>query len=303
MFGFLNIYKPEGITSFDVIAYLRKVTHIKQIGHTGTLDPFAVGVLPVCIGKSTKLIEFLPDDKAYLAVVQFGMETDTCDKDGQIINTFNRHVTKSELENVLPNFSGEIEQIPPIYSAIKVNGKKLYEYARAGEQIEIKPRKVVINKILLKSFDEDAQRAQIYIECSKGTYVRSIARDIGKLLANGAYLTALERVKAGEFTLSNCVKLTNIKTVEDVKNNLINPSDVLSQSKYYLNDVEKERVVHGMSIKINKKSLYLKDSDGENSLVECLLNKVVFFIYSGKMYGVGIINGEEIKVKKVFEVL
>ena len=175
MFGLLNIYKPVGKTSHDVVAYLRRVLKIKQIGHTGTLDPFAEGVLPVCIGKSTRLIEYLPDEKAYLAYVQFGKSTDTYDTEGKIVFETDKKVSETEILEKLPLFEGEIEQIPPIYSAIKVNGKKLYDYAREGKEVEIKPRKVIINKIELKDFDFENQVAQIYIECSKGTYIRSIA--------------------------------------------------------------------------------------------------------------------------------
>ena len=161
MFGFLNIYKPKGMTSHDVVAVLRRLTKIKQIGHTGTLDPFAEGVLPICIGKSTRLIEYLADDKEYLATVQFGSNTTTYDLEGDIVENFNKKITKTELLAELENFKGEISQLPPIYSAIKVNGKKLYEYARKGEDVEIKPRTVVISKIELKSFDENTQSAQI----------------------------------------------------------------------------------------------------------------------------------------------
>ena len=146
MFGFLNIYKPEGLTSHDVVAKLRRVTKIKQIGHTGTLDPFAEGVLPVCIGKSTRLIEYLEDDKEYLASVQFGKNTDTYDVEGQITAEFDKKVTRDEVFEALKIFEGEILQYPPAFSAIKVKGKKLYEYARQGQKVEIQPRKVFIEK-------------------------------------------------------------------------------------------------------------------------------------------------------------
>ena len=155
MFGFLNINKPSGMTSHDVVAILRKVTKIKQIGHTGTLDPFATGVLPICIGKATRLLEYLHNDKTYTAKIQFGKNTDTYDCTGQITESFNKKAEREELEKILPDFTGEIEQLPPIYSAVKINGKKLYEYARMGEQIEIKPRKVTIYGIKLSNFDYD----------------------------------------------------------------------------------------------------------------------------------------------------
>ena len=237
MFGFLNIYKPKGMTSHDVVAVLRRLTKIKQIGHTGTLDPFAEGVLPICIGKATRLIEYLADDKEYLATVQFGSNTTTYDLEGDIVENFNKKITKTELLAELENFKGEISQLPPIYSAIKVNGKKLYEYARKGEDVEIKPRKVVISKIELKSFDENSQSAQILIACSKGTYIRSIAYDLGKNLKCGGHLTNLIRTKAGNFNLNNSVKLDDLKQApETVADHLINPLEVLDLPKIELSD-------------------------------------------------------------------
>ena len=199
LFGFLNVYKPKGMTSFDVVARLRRVTKIKQIGHTGTLDPFAVGVLPICIGKSTRLIEYLKDDKEYLATIQLGRDTDTYDLDGTTTKVYDKKVHQEELISILDDFRGEIEQFPPIYSAIKVNGKKLYEYARKGEEVEIKPRKVFISKFELVNFDEEKQVAKILVGCSKGTYIRSIAYDMGQKLGCGGHLIELERTKAGLF--------------------------------------------------------------------------------------------------------
>ena len=180
LFGFLNVYKPQGITSHDVVARLRRLTKIRQIGHTGTLDPFAEGVLPICIGKATRLIEYLNDDKEYLATVQFGAATSTYDLEGDKTFTSDIKVSKEDVIEGLKSFEGEISQLPPIYSAIKVKGKKLYEYARNNEEVEIQPRKVVIERIELKSFNKELQQAEILIKCSKGTYIRSIAHDLGE---------------------------------------------------------------------------------------------------------------------------
>ena len=207
MFGFVNIYKPKGLTSFDVVAYLRKITKIKQIGHTGTLDPFAQGVLPVCIGKSARLIEYLADDKEYLASVQFGKTTTTYDLEGDVVQTFDKKVSFDEIKKALKSFEGEIEQIPPIYSAIKVNGKKLYDYARQGQKVEIKPRKVFISEITPIEFEEELQIVKIKVRCSKGTYIRSIANDLGNKLGCGGYLCELIRTLAGSFSVANSVKL------------------------------------------------------------------------------------------------
>lgn len=252
MFGFINIYKPDGVTSHDVVAMLRKITGEKQIGHTGTLDPFATGVLPVCIGKATRLIEYLADDKAYIAKIKFGSATDTYDCEGKIIKTSDKTVTFEELDDVLDCFRGEIEQYPPIYSAKKVNGKKLYEYARNGEEVAIKPCRVCIRTIEILSFDEINNTAEIFIECSKGTYIRSIANDIGEKLSCYAHLTALERVKAGKFTSRQSVQLDTLKNINDVQNNLLSPIDYIDYPKYEINSDEKEKVTHGMMLKLNK---------------------------------------------------
>lgn len=285
--GFLNINKPKGITSHDVVSQLRKITKIKQIGHSGTLDPFATGVLPVAIGKATRLIEYLDDDKEYLATVQFGKNTDTYDIDGEITETFDKKVTQEELILELENFRGEILQYPPVYSAIKVNGKKLYEYARAGQEINIEPRKVFISKLELKSFDYENQLAEILVGCSKGTYIRSIAHDLGKNLATGAYLSNLIRTKAGKFTIENSVNLDDLSGKENVSECIIAPLEVISYPIYQLNEDEKNRVIHGMSLPCNIS----------------FSSDIVFLVYSGKIYAVGKVEQNKILVKKVFEVL
>lgn len=249
MFGFLNVYKPPGKTSHDIVAILRRVTKIKQIGHTGTLDPFAEGVLPICIGKATRLIEYLEDDKAYIGTVQFGKSTSTYDIEGEGINFSDKKVTKEEIENTLCQFRGEIDQLPPIYSAIKVKGKKLYEYARAGEDVKIEPRRVNIYKLELLGFDYEKQTAELMIECSKGTYIRSIANDLGEALGCYGHLIKLVRSKAGLFLLENSIKLDDLQTLEQVENNLIYPSDYLKYPEYELSEVQLEKVSHGNPVK------------------------------------------------------
>lgn len=251
MFGFLNIYKPAGMTSHDVVAIMRKITGIRQIGHSGTLDPFAEGVLPICIGKATRLIEYLDDDKAYIGTIQLGSSTSTYDTEGDIINVSDKKVDIAQIEEVLKDFTGEIEQLPPIYSAIKVRGKKLYEYARAGETVEICPRKVNISKLNLLNWNSELMQSELYVECSKGTYIRSLANDIGDKLGTYGHLCKLVRVKAGRFELKDAVALDNIKTKEDVLSNLINPLDCLSYPIYSVNDNEYKLISNGNSIKTN----------------------------------------------------
>lgn len=278
MFGFLNVYKPKGITSHDVVSYFRKLTKIKQIGHTGTLDPFAEGVLPICIGKATRLIEYLSDDKAYLATVQFGKNTDSYDLTGNVTETFNTKITKEDVLYNLQNFKGEIVQIPPVYSAIKMNGKKLYEYARQGENVEIKPRKVIISKIELNNFDEQEQTAEIYVECSKGTYIRSIAYDLGKYLECGGYLKKLIRTKAGKFNINSSIKMNDFLFISDVEENLIKPAVVLDYPKYELNEEEYKRIITGQIIRnknINNADTMILFYNNEVSAVACANNGII----------------------------
>ena len=281
LFGFLNIYKPVGMTSHDVVSVLRRVTKIKQIGHTGTLDPFAEGVLPICIGKATRLIEYLQDDKEYLATVQFGAATNTFDLDGEKVFTSDKKVSRDDIKEGLKSFEGEILQLPPIFSAIKVKGKKLYEYARKGEEVEIQPRKVVIENIELKNFDEELQQAQILLKCSKGTYIRSIANDLGKNLGCGGYLIKLIRTQAGKFRVENSVQLDGI----DVESNLINPLDILNLPKIAVDNDDLARIKNGMPI--------YKTCDKIGNFVSLIYNDV-------EICAVGIADGEKIKLKKVF---
>lgn len=280
-FGFLNIYKPKGMTSHDVVAVLRRVTKIKQIGHTGTLDPFAEGVLPVCIGKATRLIEYLADDKEYLATVQFGANTTTYDLEGEVSETFDKKVSEQDVVEALKKFEGEISQLPPIYSAIKVKGKKLYEYARKGEKVEIQPRKITISKIKLIAFDKENQTAEILIACSKGTYIRSIAYDLGKILNCGGYLIKLVRTKAGKFCVENSVPLEGINPSK----NLINPLSVIDLPAVEVTDEEHERILHGQFL--------------ENKTSKCV--DFLILIYNNSISAIGTTDGNKILIKKVFD--
>lgn len=280
MFGFLNVYKPAGITSHDVVARLRRVTKIKQIGHTGTLDPFAEGVLPICIGKATRLIEYLNDDKAYVGTVKLGSSTATYDTEGEGVNFSDKKVDLNEIETALEKFRGEIEQLPPVYSAIKVNGKKLYEYAREGKEVKIEPRRVNISK--LEVVDFEYPHLSLRIECSKGTYIRSIANDLGEELGTYGHLIKLVRVKAGDFEINEAIKLDDLDTLEAVQKSLIYPLENLHFPKYELNEKEKAIISNGGSIK----------ADVENSLV-CLTFQGVLCAVARATEGV-------LKCEKVF---
>lgn len=287
-FGFINIYKPVGMTSHDVVGYLRRITKIRQIGHAGTLDPFAEGVLPVAIGKSTRLIEYLSDDKAYTGRFCFGKSTDTYDIEGKILKVFETKIQKEDVADKLNLFKGNIEQIPPIYSAKKINGKKAYELARSGlgtADLSLKPCSIVIYDIKLLDFNYDEQWADIYISCSKGTYIRSVANDLGESLNNGCFLSKLKRVKSGLFEIDNSVLPDNIKTPDDVQKNLLNPVEYLPYSKIELDKKEYDRVIHGMTI-----------SDKTSS------SGTVLLTFENKLTAVASSENNIIKVKKVFDV-
>ena len=284
MFGFLNVYKPKGKTSHDVVAILRRVTKIKQIGHTGTLDPFAEGVLPICIGKATRLIEYLNDDKAYIGTVQLGKSTTTYDLEGETVDVSDKTPDIEEIENELNNFRGDIEQLPPIYSAIKVNGKKLYEYARKGEKVEIKPRSVNISELKILNYDQENRILELYIKCSKGTYIRSIAHDLGKNLGCFGHLIKLVRVKAGDFEVENSIKLEDLTDIETVQKHLIYPLEKLDYQTYELNTKELELVSHGMQI-------FARTN---------LQNGIVILTNNNKLIAIAEMLNDKIKCSKVF---
>lgn len=210
MNGVINVFKPKGITSHDVIKELRKHLGIKKVGHTGTLDPNASGVLPVCVGKGTRISEYLLNiSKEYIAELTLGVATDTQDFEGRVINYSDKKVTPQEIYRAFNSFKGQIEQIPPMYSAIKHKGKKLYELARKGETIEREPRRVFIYDLQIKRIYEN--KVLFYVRCSKGTYIRTLCDDIGKLLGTFGYMSYLIRVGVGEFKIWDSISLDYIK--------------------------------------------------------------------------------------------
>ena len=212
MNGIIIVKKEKGFTSHDVVAKLRGILHIKKIGHTGTLDPDAVGVLPVCVGKATKVCDLLTDkDKTYVAEVKLGVTTDTLDLTGEVLTENDATVSEDDVREALAHFHGEIRQIPPMYSAIKINGKKLYELARQGIEVERKARTVTIHELLLWEVDLEKQEFTIEVSCSKGTYIRSLCHDIGEVLGCGAVMKSLVRTRVGRFDLGQARTLAEIE--------------------------------------------------------------------------------------------
>lgn len=250
MNGFLNVLKPPGMTSYDVVHYIRKLTGIKKVGHTGTLDPEAAGVLPICVGKATKAAQYIVDKtKIYRANIKFGIETDTQDKYGSILNKIDVYdISADDLKNSLIKFTGLITQKPPLYSAIKHKGKRLYQYAHEGLHPEIKSREIdiyeikIINKLSKDEFVLD-------ITCSKGTYIRTLCNDIGKELGYGAHMSQLIRLNSFPFDIKNSCTLEEIKLAiyKGNLNSYIIPIDeiFLGYGKAHIKDRFKKAALNG----------------------------------------------------------
>lgn len=212
--GVLVVDKPVGLTSHEVVQIIRRGTNIRRAGHTGTLDPRASGVLVVLIGPAVRLSEYVSaSDKRYQAVIQLGTATDTYDADGQILSTNLVNISEDEFEEALQSFVGEIEQVPPPYSAVKVKGRKAYDMARKGEEVDLAPRKITVYSLELLEWAPPEVVIDVY--CSSGTYIRSLANDLGKMLGCGAHLVGLRRTKSGRFTLRDAAPLRKLREAFD----------------------------------------------------------------------------------------
>lgn len=243
MDGILLVNKPSGMTSHDVVNHIRKVLHTKKVGHCGTLDPDATGVLVLCVGKATKALQFLmSEEKEYIATLSLGTSTDTYDSSGVVIES-KEFVGVENVEKVLDSFLGKQMQMPPIYSAIKVNGKKLYEYARNQEEVKIEPREIEIKEIeLLK---QENHMIQIRVICSKGTYIRSLCVDIAKELGYPGHMSHLIRKRSGHFDLKNCYDL---KDIENGHFQMLSLEEAFKSFEHYVIDDE-NIVYHGKRMK------------------------------------------------------
>ena len=252
MNGVINIYKEKGYTSHDVVAKLRGILKMRRIGHTGTLDPEAEGVLPVCIGTATKICDMLTDKiKQYRATIRFGIATDTEDMTGTIIQELPVIVKEIDLHNILQQFIGTYEQIPPMYSALKVEGKKLYELAREGKIIERKGRPVTIYSIELHSVSLDEQQhlleAEITVTCGKGTYIRSLCRDIGEALGTCACMKSLIRIKSGDFEIEKSIKLSEVEqyiATGKIKDFILPVEQVFKNCSIFIMKAEWDKLLH-----------------------------------------------------------
>lgn len=278
MDGLLIVNKPKEYTSHDVVNVIRKQLNIKKVGHTGTLDPNATGVLPILIGQATKISKYLVEHKkTYVATIVLGEKRSTGDSEGELIETkeIPENLGKENINKVLQSFLGKQEQIPPIYSAIKVNGKKLYEYARNGQEVERKSRNVEIYVIRLLEYEE--KKIKFEVECSKGTYIRTLCEDIAEKLGTVGYMSELQRTSVNEFKLKNSIELSNLNK-EMAKEKIITIEEIFkNKEKIELNNRKLELFLNGVMLTHN-------------------LDNGVYRIYSdNKFIGLGVINNKLLK--------
>lgn len=252
MQGILIINKPQGYTSQDVVSKVKKILNVKKAGHTGTLDPMATGVLPVLIGEYTKLSKYLIEhDKTYVAKLKLGLKTDTGDLEGNVIEEkeFDKSILeKSNVENVLKSFLGKQKQIPPMYSAIKINGKKLYEYAREGIEVEVEPRDIELYKLNLLSIEND--EIEFEVSCSKGTYIRVVCEDIAKTLGTIGTMSSLNRTIVDKFNISQAITFEELESIkENIDSRLIKMENVFDHlPKLTLNKRKEDLFLNGVML-------------------------------------------------------
>lgn len=292
MNGILLIDKPEGITSHDVVGKLRRILKIKRIGHTGTLDPFATGLMVMLIGKAIRLAQFLDKDvKEYSAIIQFGAETDTGDRTGTV--TKNADISNTELskklletdwQNLISQFTGNILQIPPMYSAKKIGGKKLYEIARSGQEIERKPLPVTIYSLEISAIDAEQLTMQITVKCSAGTFIRTLAEDIGKAAGCPAHLQQLRRKAAGKFKIENSLTLERSEDLQDLNDNLLSMSSAVDHlPELELSNERAAKTLNGMSTRISGREF----TDGD----------IIRMNSTGVLLAIGVFNAAENSVR------
>ncbi len=292
--GIINVYKEAGYTSFDVVAKMRGILGIKKIGHTGTLDPDATGVLPVCIGKATKVCDLLTDkDKTYEAVMRLGVVTDTQDMTGQVLEEHAVVVTEEEVRQAVGQFVGNIEQIPPMYSALKVGGQKLCDLARKGIEVERKPRSVTIYEIRIKSIALPLVTMEVH--CSKGTYIRTLCQDIGQVLECGACMESLVRTQVASFVLKDSLTLAQIEEAqkEDRIDRILLPIDQVfaAYPKVYALEEADKRLINGNAV--DQMLARADEALGEEDPVRMYLS-------DGRFVGIYYLNEHVFKLKKMF---
>lgn len=282
MNGILLVNKEKEYTSHDVVAIVKKITG-EKVGHTGTLDPNATGVLPILVGKATLISKYLINhDKVYIATLKLGTKTDTADGEGKVLEEVDiksLNISKEDIEKALKEIVGKQEQYPPMYSAIKVNGKKLYEYARKGQEVEIKPRTIEIYDCKLVDYSKQEAEIVFEISCSKGTYIRTVCENVSKKLNTIGYMKELKRMQVGEFSIKNSYMLNEIKeNTESIEKFLISIEDLFKNAEnIQLTDKELQLFLNGVKLKVQK-------DDG------------IFKIYNNNVFiGTGIVEKSRLK--------
>ena len=303
-FGFVVIDKPAGLTSHDCVNRLRKVFSLKKVGHGGTLDPSVTGVLPIAIGNATRLISYLQGSKAYTGIIQLGANTNTDDFQGEIIQSQSWPlISKSNLNNLLDHFRGDILQKPPMFSSVHIKGERAYKKARRGEEFDLKPKKITINKLQLISWSQGIGELAIDVDCSTGTYIRSLARDIGDKVGCGAYLKQLRRTKAYSFMENNSVLLPEKLDFypENIKPKLLNPKNFLKHLPSFNlssnEDLVSWRSGRSINLQNNFKCLQLAINNSNN-------NNILVFDLNNNIAGIGdLVESLIIKPKVVFNAI
>lgn len=254
MNGIIVVDKPAGFTSFDVVAVMRGIFHEKKIGHTGTLDPMATGVLPVLVGRAAKAADILPDtSKEYIADFKLGIKTDTADITGKALQQQQTSLNAEDIKGVIPGFRGSIMQLPPMYSAVSVNGKRLYELARKGIEVERKLKEVRVDALELLSFSEQKQEGRLHVSCSKGTYIRTLIEDIAEALGTIAAMSALRRTYACGFSEADALKIEDIKAAENPQSLLKPIENIFEDLKQVpLSPAQTSRFANGGALDVNR---------------------------------------------------
>lgn len=306
MNGIINFHKPQQVTSHDCVALIRRLTGIKRVGHTGTLDPMATGVLPICIGSATRITEYLDqDEKTYCCTMQLGIETDTQDIWGQILRERPvENISPERIAEVVFSFQGDVVQVPPKYSALKVNGKRLYEYARAGQEVEIKSRHIFISKMSL----DGIQGSQITFTatCSKGTYVRTLCQDIGEKLGCGGTMTGLVRLATGMFRLEEAFTPETLKTMtkEEIQAILVSVDTPLQRfASIGLEEQIARDFTNGKAVLLGEAEAEAIDSVPDFLVTDPQYNdsaRLVRVYYKSEFIGIGRLTGCALTADKVF---
>lgn len=287
MNGIINIYKPSGITSFDVVSKVRHAAKTKKVGHTGTLDPLACGVLPICIGKATKIVDYIMvGTKTYITELKLGVITDTYDMEGTVVATKDVLVTEEQVKAVICKFVGNIMQVPPMYSALKVNGKKLYELARQGIEIERKPRPIFIYDIEVLKLN--LPFVTLKVKCSKGTYIRSLCYDIGNELRCGGTMWSLERISSEPFDKSTSIPLEYVVNGCNLEDYIISIEDALSvYERFQLSGDYEKMLTNGVTL-------------ADSIITKGLKPNTIYRVYTGKNFiGLGKLNENGFKIVKL----